>query len=402
MIRTSKHNISNITNISKVYSLDNLFNDYKHDLLIYIDLMLDGTLPIKINLSSSLLPNNIISHSRYKQIIYKQASEIIRSQLDQANNRRYNRFKSIYSYFIRNNRQSKFTNKRFSELNLKPIVKSKYFTKPKLNNLSINLDERVFNVFKGNYFDNFINLILPYFNEKGTRALKVNLPLTHHRHSKYFINNGFILKNNIQIKKENGNYFISLIWFKEDPIKRTEGASIGIDTGYRKLIVTSENQRLGCDEMIKIYSSIVNKKRNSKNYKKLLAYRDNLVNMYVNQIDIKDVKTIIIEDLNNVKYKSKFGNKINDKVSRWVYRKLIDKIKRMCEDKGIMLVNVSPAYTSQTCSLCGSVHKDNRRGDLFKCIECGYEIDADYNASINIRNRGAIVPLPNKLHYNSL
>jgi IS605 OrfB family transposase len=203
-------------------------------------------------------------------------------------------------------------------------------------------------------------------------------------------------------RKENGNYFISLTWFKEDPIKRTEGASIGIDTGYRKLIVTSENQRLGCDEMLKIYNSIVNKKRNSKNYKKVLAYRDNLVNMYSNMINTEGVKCIIIEDLNKVKYKSKFGNKINDKVSRWVYRKLIDKIKMMCEVKGITLVNVSPAYTSQTCSLCGSVHKDNRHGDLFKCTECGYEIDADYNASINIRNKGAIVPIPDKLHYNSL
>ena len=74
----------------------------------------------------------------------------------------------------------------------------------------------------------------------------------------------------------------------------------------------------------------------------------------------------------------------------------------MCEDKGITLVNVSPAYTSPTCSLCGSVHKDNRRDDEFKCIECGYEIDADYNASINIRNKGAIVPIPDKLHYKEL
>ena len=39
-------------------------------------------------------------------------------------------------------------------------------------------------------------------------------------------------------------------------------------------------------------------------------------------------------------------------------------------------------------------------GESFKCIDCGEEIDADYNASINILRRGAIVPLSNELINN--
>ena len=52
------------------------------------------------------------------------------------------------------------------------------------------------------------------------------------------------------------------------------------------------------------------------------------------------------------------------------------------------MVKVSPSYTSQTCSACGHIDKNNRNKQLFKCVCCEYENDADVNASINIHNRG--------------
>ena len=217
--------------------------------------------------------------------------------------------------------------------------------------------------------------------------MQINIPLKYHKYSNSLSNNNFTLRKNIQLKYVNGSYYITLIWYKVDTVKRTFGTDIGIDTGYRKLIATSNNQILGND-MPKIYNNIVSKKRNSNNYKKALKHRDNLVNMYANMIDTEGVKSIIVEDLHKVKHKSRFNNKVNDKISRWTYRPLIDKIDRICEDKGIILVKVSPEYTSQTCSMCGSIHKESRQGDSFKCIDCGYEIDSDYNASINIRNKG--------------
>jgi IS605 OrfB family transposase len=394
MIRTSKHNISNNTNQGKLTYLDNLFVDYKHDLEIYIKYIIDGYLPLKINLSSKLLPYENILHSKYKREIYKQASQIIRSQLDRVNKKRYNKYKQLYTYFSNNNRQLTFLSKKFSELNLKNILHSKYFTKPNVNNISINLTNEFFNIESGNHFDNFINIKLPYFNEKGTRALQINIPLNYHKHSDKFKNDNYKLKNNIQLKKINGKYYISLVWEKCNTVLRTEGRSLGIDTGYRKLIATSDNQILGTNDLLSLYDDICNKKqRNSKEYKKKLKERDNLIGYYVNQINTEGINKIIVEDLNNVKHKSKFNSSVNDKVSRWVYRPLLNKIEMICEVKGIELVKVSPAYTSQTCSFCGAMRKESRQGELFRCIDCGYEIDSDYNASINILHRGATVPL---------
>ena len=392
MLRTSKHNISNITNQRKLVFLDLLFNDFKVDLNEYIKLILNEELLLKTNLSSALLPEGIIKHSKYKREIYKQASCIIRSQLKQATQRRFRIYKTVYAYFKKNNRQSSFINTKFSDLKLNKIMQSKYFTLPNLNNLSINLTNEFCDIQKGNYFNEFISLKLPYFNEKGTRAIKINIPLKQHRHSNKFKDNGFVLRNNIQIKKINNDYFINLVWEK-DVVLKEKGVTLGIDTGYRKLIATSDNQVLGSDDMLQLYNEITTCKKNSKKYKRKLIERDNKLNQLVKKIDLTNVSTVVVEDLCNVKHKFKYNKKVNDKMSRWTYRPLLQRIEMICEVNGIELVKVSPAYTSQTCSLCGAIHKENRDGDLFKCIVCGYEVDADYNASINIRNKGVYSPL---------
>lgn len=385
MIRTSKHNITQITNQGKLDYLDQLFVDYREDLEVYINYIIDGVLPLKTMMSSKLLQSEKITHSQYKQIIYKQASEIIRSQIDKCKKRRYSSYKKVYSYYKKNGRQVNFVNKKFSELKLKDILLSRYFTKPNLNHISINIDERLFDIQYGKHFDNFIKLRLPYFRNKR-RTIEINLPIKQHKHSLSLLKDGFTLRKNIQIKKVFGKYYVNLVWFKE-VLSRTKGSSLGIDLGYNKLITTSNKEVFGT-ELKELYQKISNKKQGSKNFKDLLIHRDNLINFYVNQIDIKDLKTMIIEDLINVKHKSQLPKKINNKLQRWSYRKTIDKISRTCEVNGIELVKVSPAYTSQTCSCCGHIDKNSRKLEDFHCVSCGYEIDADINASVNIHNRG--------------
>jgi len=56
---------------------------------------------------------------------------------------------------------------------------------------------------------------------------------------------------------------------------------------------------------------------------------------------------------------------------------------------GGFVVAVPPQHTSQTCPCCGHVSKDNRRRQAkFKCVECGYENNADVVGAINILARG--------------
>lgn len=56
------------------------------------------------------------------------------------------------------------------------------------------------------------------------------------------------------------------------------------------------------------------------------------------------------------------------------------------------VVPVDPNYTSQTCSVCGSVDKNNRVSQsLFVCGSCGHTDNADFNAAKNIFSRGTAV-----------
>jgi len=331
MIRTSKHNISNITNQVSLDFLDDTFDVYKKDLITCIDYIIDGVYPLKKRMSSKDLITENIKHSKYKRDIYIKASEIIRSQIKKSENKRYNKYKYIYSYMIKNHPDSSFAKTKFKDLNLKDIINTKYFTKPTISNISINLTNEFFNIETGYHFDNFVKIILPFFNDKGTRGLQIKVPLNYHRYSNKLKSKGFNLRNNIQIKKVNGDYYINLIWEKSVNIINNGTKTLGIDLGYKKLITTSEGNIIG-DDMFNLYDNISKKKQGSKNFKQLLTHRDNLINFHVNNMDLTNVKTLIIEDLNNVKHKSKgkVYKKFTNKLQRWSYVKTISKFERIC------------------------------------------------------------------------
>ena len=62
---------------------------------------------------------------------------------------------------------------------------------------------------------------------------------------------------------------------------------------------------------------------------------------------------------------------------------------RRIEHKALAVERCNPAYTSQTCSACGTVSADSRRSQaLFECIGCGMRENADVNAAINIMASG--------------
>ncbi|WP_306049252.1 RNA-guided endonuclease InsQ/TnpB family protein [Oceaniradius stylonematis] len=59
------------------------------------------------------------------------------------------------------------------------------------------------------------------------------------------------------------------------------------------------------------------------------------------------------------------------------------------EANGGTLVSIPPAYTSQTCSACGSISKHHRKSQaVFSCADCCHAANADTNAAINILRAG--------------
>ena len=70
----------------------------------------------------------------------------------------------------------------------------------------------------------------------------------------------------------------------------------------------------------------------------------------------------------------------------WAFRRLVEYVGYKAPEQGVSVEQVEPNHTSQRCSRtdCGFTHEDNRDGEQFCCLKCGYEVNADYNAAKNV------------------
>ena len=61
-----------------------------------------------------------------------------------------------------------------------------------------------------------------------------------------------------------------------------------------------------------------------------------------------------------------------------------------CEWYGIKFITADRFYaSSKTCSHCGSIKRDLKLSDrIYQCEQCGFVIDRDLNASINLYHYG--------------
>ena len=147
---------------------------------------------------------------------------------------------------------------------------------------------------------------------------------------------------------------------------------------YKKSILESklknlENNNLG------------SKKRISKisKYKSRIASH---INHELNKmIKEEDIEEIVREDLNWSSKKKNISKKQRNRFSTWSKGVLLERLSVKLAEKGIKETIVNPAYTSQICCKCN--HLGNRKGKEFKCSNCNLSIDADFNASINIKKR---------------
>ncbi len=99
-------------------------------------------------------------------------------------------------------------------------------------------------------------------------------------------------------------------------------------------------------------------------------------------------KTINLEFLKGIKdnMSSKFLGR------NWTYHELQKFIEYKAEKVGIDVAYIDPYHTSQICSECGNYEEGQRLDQkTFKCKACGFEANADYNASRNIARSTAYV-----------
>ena len=96
-----------------------------------------------------------------------------------------------------------------------------------------------------------------------------------------------------------------------------------------------------------------------------------------------NVKVIKLEQLKNIRSTTRKSRKNNHSLHTWSFYRLAQFIEYKAKLAGISVEYVNPAYTSQTCPICGSVHHANDRN--YTC-ECGFHIHRDLLGAMNICN----------------
>ena len=128
-------------------------------------------------------------------------------------------------------------------------------------------------------------------------------------------------------------------------------------------------------------------RRKEKNYVRTRSYQ--VAHQIVNLA--KEYNAFIsIENLKHLN-RARGNRKSNRKSKRMPYATFRVALESVAWENGILVETVNPKYTSQKCSRCGNM--GIRNGSVFHCPVCGYEGNADRNASVNIGIRAGL-----KLH----
>ena len=229
---------------------------------------------------------------------------------------------------------------------------------------------------------------------------------------------------NITISKSGGKWYASIqtACEVETPLHSSTTA-VGIDVGVTKFATLSTGEifepknsfRNKAQRLARYQRAMSRKTKFSKNWQKakrkinkLHTTIANIRRDYLHNTSTaisKNHAMIVIEDL-QIRNMSKSSKGTSEKHGKNVKAKsglnksILDQgwfeFRRQLEYKqswrGGYVIAIPPQHTSQRCSCCGYVSRNNRQTQAkFECVECGHSENADINAARNILAAGHAV-----------
>ncbi len=177
---------------------------------------------------------------------------------------------------------------------------------------------------------------------------------------------------------------------------------IGIDRGMKNVAVLSNNRFFNSKALKSVKGRYRYKKKKLQHagtrsaHRKLreLSGRERRFVLDTNHVISKKIinlpfDVIALEDLRTAGMKKKSnGRRFNHKLGSWSPFQLDQFMDYKAEEMGKAVIHVNPKYTSQKCSNCGYIDRNNRHGSVFHCLNCSFDLHADLNASRNIEVLG--------------
>lgn len=201
----------------------------------------------------------------------------------------------------------------------------------------------------------------------------------------------------------NGRWWLHVVVDLPAPKVRHRKACVGVDLGISRPAVTSTAQFLGGRRWRGIEDRLFRKNRQcqskgTKSSKRKLRklrgkqarFRRDCDHVLAKKIvaECPPGGTIVLENLTDIRKRVKAKKRQRRRLHSWSFAQLKAFTLYKAEAKGCRVEFIDPRHTSQTCSKCGYQHRGNRRSQsLFHCRSCGFCLNADYNASRNIRDK---------------
>jgi len=200
----------------------------------------------------------------------------------------------------------------------------------------------------------------------------------------------------------NGKVFLAIVFEIEVAEQQRTTNVVGIDRGIKKIAVASNSMFFGGNHVktvVNRYRSLRRKlqstgTQSAKRHLRKIRSKENRFRRDVNHcVSKKIVATlpagtiIAIEDLKNIRKRSKKTRKEQRYwINGWSFYQLENFLIYKAQNNGCYVEHVDARYTSQRCSKCYHKERGNRtKQSIFKCKKCGFQLNADLNASRNIR-----------------
>ncbi|SMC77683.1 transposase, IS605 OrfB family, central region [Lentzea albidocapillata] len=182
---------------------------------------------------------------------------------------------------------------------------------------------------------------------------------------------------------------------------------VGVDLGIVNIATTSDGDRF-CGSRLNRYRERQQRIRTRLQAKKtssarrLLKKRRRKEARFAADVNHRISKNIVaeaertgrgiaVEELTGIRARVRLRKPQRATLHSWAFAQLGQFLTYKAQRAGVVVVQVDPAYTSQTCHACGHVDKRNRRSQaVFHCGRCDFVGHADHNAALNIAARGVV------------
>jgi len=260
---------------------------------------------------------------------------------------------------------------------------------PKSKQCSIRYDRNSYNV----WFD---KKLVSISTVEGRKKVEFRVPPNFEQYINWKRKSAelFIRKNKV---------FLGIVFETEITDTQRNKKVLGIDRGISKIAVTSNNQFFEGGKVKKVSKRYKSLRKNlqskgtksAKRHLRKLREKENGFRRDVNHCISKQIvdsispgTVIVLEDLKNIRDSSKkFRKEQRYWINSWSFYQLEVFLRYKAEEKGCLVDYVDARYTSQKCSKCGYTSRGNRvKQSLFKCKHCGFQLNADLNASRNIKS----------------